>query len=366
MLASTALSQASLAELEQRFSRDHDQLYANDQRPTSEQRRKLTARHTKELETFLEQDAKGEDRWNGRLLLADLYLMQRQPDQAKAALQGIDTAAADPVLLLFAADMATQMRQQPLRDKFIAAAIEHAAQPSTPLAERMEAGKILMTLLVEIDSGEKIFADALAQATDDEARAHVRWYHCEAIREREDLPENSYYMALEKLARDLPKTYYGSIAKDRGTASQFAIGTDAIPFTAKTTTGRELTLQSLRGKPVVLAFWSAADEGAQALVNKLEELKKQQPDLFVLGISMDDDPAAFQKACKALGASFPQICDGGGFAAELALRYHVETAPTLIVLDRLGRIAGLNLHIDTRDVRDQLEAALERAQRPIK
>lgn len=300
------------------------------------------------------------------MLLADLYLMQRQRDQAKEALQSIDVAEASPVLLLLAADLAMELRQQPLRDKFVQTAIKHAAQPKTPLAERMEVGKILMTLLVEIDSGEKIFTDALAQATDDEARAHVRWYHCEAIREREDLPENSYYQVLEKLARDLPNTHYGSIAKDRGTASQFAIGAAAIPFQAKTTDGKELTLQSLRGKPVVLAFWSAADERAQPLVDKLNELRSQQPDLFVLGISMDDDPAAFEKACKTLGASFPQTCDGDGFATELALRYHVETAPTLIVLDRHGRIAGLNLHIDTRDARDQLRAALERAERPIK
>ena len=99
VLTSTAISQASLAQLEQRFSRDRDQLYAEGRRPSAEQELKLTAQHTEQLKTFLEQGASGDDRWSGRMLLADLYLMQRQRDQAKEALQSIDVAEASPVLL---------------------------------------------------------------------------------------------------------------------------------------------------------------------------------------------------------------------------------------------------------------------------
>ena len=122
----------------------------------------------------------------------------------------------------------------------------------------------------------------------------------------------------------------------------------------------------LGGKAVVLAFWSATDQRAKSLIDNLQQLHEQGSDLLLLGISMDDDKRAFERASKSLGAAFPQICDGRGFATELALRYHVETAPTLIVLDRQGRIAGLNLHIDTRDARDELNSALERARRPNK
>ena len=236
-LASTAVSQASLAELERGFARDRDRLYADGRRPTAEQEAQLVSRHTEQLRAFLDERADGDDRWNGRLLLADLCLMQRQREDAVEALQGIEVSQAPAVLLLLAAEVAAELGQRPLRDRLVDQAVQRAMQRDAPLAERMELGKLLMTLLREVERGEQVFADALRAADDDEARARVRWYRCEAIREREDLPENSYYRALEELAREFPDTYYGSVAKDRGTASQFAIGAAAIPFRATTTAG---------------------------------------------------------------------------------------------------------------------------------
>ena len=63
---------------------------------------------------------------------------------------------------------------------------------------------------------------------------------------------------------------------------------------------------------------------------------------------------------------FDQVCDGHGEDAELALRFHVETTPTVILLDRSGNIAGLNLHFETRDARDEFAQAMARARRPVR
>ena len=171
-----------------------------------------------------------------------------------------------------------------------------------------------------------------------------------------------YFDALEKLAKELPKTYWGSVAHDRNLASQFKLGSDAIPFHVTTTENTKVESQALRGRAVLLVYWDSAQEHAQGVVAAVQALRKQHgEDLFVLGIALDQDANAFRKAATQLGATFLQVCDGKGVATDLALRYGVEIAPTMIVLDRKGRIAGLNLHVDTKDARDELAEAMQRA-----
>jgi len=40
---------------------------------------------------------------------------------------------------------------------------------------------------------------------------------------------------------------------------------------------------------------------------------------------------------KAAKVDFPQVCDGRGWQSELALRYHIETVPTFLVIDKDGK-----------------------------
>jgi len=350
----------TLADVQRAFATQREALYAGEKSPTRDQELDLLRRQAKELDAFVAHEAAGDDRWNGRLMLADLLLGLREREPAIAALRGLDATQASGLLLLTAADMAARVGERELRDRLV----DQALQRPAPLEERLAMARLLMTLLREVPRGDKLVAEALAAAKDDEQRALVRWYQCDAIRAREDLPENSYFDALDKLAKDLPDTYYGSIARDRSAASQFTVGGPANKFAVTTTTGARVELTALRGKAVLLCFW-AADAGGKQLVEQLAaQQQRHGDDLFVLGVSVDPDPNAFRRACTALGASFLQVCDGRGWQAELALRYGVEAVPTIIVIDRAGAIAGLNLRVDTKDARDDLDAAILRALRP--
>src|SRR5262245_27649669 len=201
----------TLADVQHAFAAQREALYAGDKAPTRDQELELRRRQSKELESFVAHEAAGDDRWNGRLMLADLLLGLREREPAIAALRGIDATQASGLLLLTAADMAARVNERELRDRLV----DQALQRPAPLEERLAMARLLMTLLREVPRGEKLIADALAAAKDDEQRAQVRWYQCDAIRAREDLPENSYFDALDKLAKELPDTYYGSIARDR-------------------------------------------------------------------------------------------------------------------------------------------------------
>ena len=351
-------AQRTLADLQQQFIAESQRLAAS--QPSAEQRQQLLAKHCTELQTFLAGPAQGDDRWNGRLMLGDLQLARGDRKAAGEALRGIDAAAAPALLLITAATMAQHLALRELRDQWIAAALAKSA----PLPDRLAMARMLMTVLLEVDKGEGLFTAALATAGDDEQRAFVRWHRADALRDREDLPENAGFDELEKLAKDLPATYWGSVAKDRLRATQLRLGDDAIAVTTKTRDGADFRLAEQNGKVVVLAFWSLADQDTPGLVATLQQLRKSHGDqLVVLGICLDREAAAIQKAVKELGIDFPVVGDGQGVMTDVALRWFVE-GPTVHVVDGKGKVAGLGLHTGTADGRTELLDAVARCLKP--
>lgn len=352
------LAQRSLAELQDQFTREARDLAARqqaDRDPAAEERQakardELLADHIRRLRTFVGSAAAGDDRWNGRLMLADLMLAAGDRKGAATPLQEIDAKQAPALLLVTAATMAQRLNLLDLRKAWVEAALAKEA----PLADRLAMARLLITVLVEVEKGEALFTAALAQAKDDEQRAFVRWHRADAMRDREDLPENAAFDELGKLADELPNTYWGSVARDRLRATMLRPGDAAIPVTARTLEGGAFTLAEQRGKVVLLAFWSAADRDMPALLGLLRTLKKQHGDqLAVLMVNLDRDKAAIRAAVQALGLEFPVVGDGLGIQTDLALRWFVE-GPTVQVIGPDGKVLGLGQHAGTNDARTEL------------
>lgn len=347
-------AQASLAELEQRFRAEVQELVSGS--PTPEQQDQQLDRHVAELRSFVSERARGDDRWNGRLMLADLELVRGERDAAAKALSEIDQEEAPAMVLVTAATMAQHVGLQALRDGFVRKAVSKDA----PLADRLAMARMLMTVLREVERGEAIFTKALAAAKDDEQRAFVRWHQADALRDREDLPENTGFDALEALAKDLPRTYWGAVAKDRLRATRLKVGDEAIDFTTKTAKGAPWSLTAHRGEVVALVFWTAADYDTPQLVDALQSLRKKHDKLTVLAVCLDRDPAAAARAVESLGIDFDVVVDGKGSQGDVALRWFVE-GPVVHVIDPAGRIAGLGMHAGTNDGRAELAATVARA-----
>lgn len=351
-----ALAQATLAELERRFRREVQQL--SKKSPSQDEQDRQLDRHVSELRVFVAERAQGDDRWNGRLMLADLELIRGDRKAAVEALQGIDEAAAPAMVLVTAAAMAQHVGLKKIRDTFVATAVAKDA----PVEDRMAMARLLMTVLREVEKGEAIIAQALAEATDDEQRAFVRWHQADVLRDREDLPENTGFDALEALAKELPGTYWGAVAKDRLRATRLRAGDDAIEFTTKTLAGTPWSLKAHRGEVIVLAFWSYADYDTPQLVATLKEMREKHAKLTVLAVCLDRDPAEAEvaRALAQLSGDFDVVADGKGPQGDVALRWFVE-GPVVHVIDRGGRVAGLGLHAGTSDGRAELADAVARA-----
>lgn len=357
-VAQTPAEPRTLAVVTQAFAAQRDALYAGSKQPTRAEEQQLLSRQLDELEAFAAHEAKGEERWAAQLMIAERAMHFRQKERAQKAIGVLLGDGVPGLARLDAAVLASQLGDQDARDRLVARALKE----TTETEARLQLARILMTSLRDVAAGEKIVADALAAATDDEQRATVRWYACEATREREDLPENSYYEALEALARDLPRTRWGGIARDRSAASQFAIGAKCFPFSLPTADGKTFDSAKLEGRAVALVFARFEDEETAPLVEAIRTLKqKHGAALAVVLVAADERAQAVARAASAIGADTVSTCSGKGLRDESYLRFLVETVPTVIAVDAAGAIAGLNLHVETRDARTEFDEAFARA-----
>ncbi|MCC7396115.1 MAG: redoxin domain-containing protein [Planctomycetes bacterium] len=354
-LAAAAGAQTPLQQLQQQLREEARQLAARS--PSETDREHLLTRQIARLADFVGKQAQGDDRWNGRLMLADFQLARGDRPAATATLRGIDAAAAPALLLVTAATMAQHLGLRTERDAWLDAAL---AKPA-PVDDQLAMARLLQLVLREVERGEKLLARLLADASDDEARAYIRWHRGDILRDRDDLPENSGFEEFARLAKDLPSTYWGSVAADRLRATELKPGEPAIAFTAKARDGSELSLTACRGKAVVLAFFSGSDYDTATLIGKLRELQNRRREaLQVIGICLDTDTAAVGNAVRTFGIDFPVIGDGKGPMLDIALRYGIE-GPTVHVIDKAGKVQALGLHVGTADARAEFDDAVERA-----
>jgi peroxiredoxin len=101
--------------------------------------------------------------------------------------------------------------------------------------------------------------------------------------------------------------------------------------------GKPGHLTDLKGKVVILNFWATwcppCIEETPAL-NRLQKYVESR-NALVLGVSIDEDPAAYEKFLKDYGIVFPTFREP---TRRLALDYGTPVFPDTYVIDRHGKI----------------------------
>lgn len=352
--------QRDLATIQQQFEQRRIELLKAG--GSAAQQRELMLELVAELGSFIAHEAKGNERSEARLVLAHVHHGLGQTEQAKEALQKIEQAQAGPLLLVHAAELAAMIGMAEQRTAWIDAAL---ARTDAPLRERAEVAKLLWTRLQEIERGEQVFARALAAARDDEQRAEVLWLQAGATREREDLPDGAYDEALQKLAEQMPKTRYGSIAADRLQARDLRLGSTPPALSLVDLDGQPLTLADYSGKVLLLDFWASWCVPCRRANPLLKQLhgKFAGQGFAILSISVDDEAAELREAIRADSMSWRHVFDGKGWETEAALRYGVESVPHMLLLGRDGKVAGMHLFASDPQGQRDLEAAIKTALR---
>lgn len=120
------------------------------------------------------------------------------------------------------------------------------------------------------------------------------------------------------------------------------LGTRAPAFTATSLQGAKVSLQTLRGRVVVLSFfasWCAAcGTEAPRLVTYAWHEHVTHAAASVLGVVYNDNNGAVASFARAFGITFPVLADPGG---ALANAFAVASPPVTVVIDRTGHVAAV-------------------------
>jgi peroxiredoxin len=123
-----------------------------------------------------------------------------------------------------------------------------------------------------------------------------------------------------------------------------AAGQDSTPapdFTLKSRSGENIKLSELRGNVVMVNFWASWCGPCRQEMPLLQQLyeRYQGMGFTLLGINVDEQPAAAQKMLKEIPVNFPILYDSSN---KVSKQYQVKAMPSTFMVDRDGNIRYLH------------------------
>ncbi|NMO13287.1 TlpA family protein disulfide reductase [Pyxidicoccus fallax] len=113
-------------------------------------------------------------------------------------------------------------------------------------------------------------------------------------------------------------------------------GTPAPAFTLRTLAGETVSLDSLRGKPVVLAFWApwcGVCGMESSNISRLRSLAGDSAHVVSVALAYDDEEAVRRFVAKH-GVDYPVLLGDDGVQQD----WRVDTFPTVVFLSPEGRV----------------------------
>ncbi len=136
------------------------------------------------------------------------------------------------------------------------------------------------------------------------------------------------------------------------------IGDAAPNFTMNDQFGKSVSLKDFRGKVVMIDFWATWCGPCVASIPHVKELndKYAGKDVVILGISLDKDLDQWKSFITDEKMNWIHIADGNYWSNAAALQYHIESIPSVWIIDKNGKITAKDIRANAAGA--EIDAAL--------
>lgn len=166
------------------------------------------------------------------------------------------------------------------------------------------------------------------KATNDKERfekAHARI--ADAIKGNDEEPRLT--ALVQRMGNDLERPWKG----------------DEFNFSSLTIDGSWIDLSQWKGKVVLIDFWATWSEPCLAELPAMKKVYEEYHDkgLEIVSISLDSQRSVLDAYLAKSPLPWPQICDGKGWQAELAQRFHISSVPASFLIGKDGKVQATDL-----------------------